>query len=106
MQMRCKVMNLNNNINLYKEIKQVVLLARKNIIKNVNVIMVTAYFNIGKLIIESEQKGQKRAEYAKEIIKELSNKLFLEFGKGFSETNLKQMRKFYVTYKNCQTLSD
>ena len=68
--------------------------------------MVITYFEIGKMIIEEEQGGKMRAGYGKEIIKELSIVLSKEFGKGFSVTNLKQMRNFYVVYSKGQTLSD
>src|SRR5690606_962857 len=53
-----------------------------------------------------EQNGKDRAEYGKGILKELSNQLTKQFGKGFSETNLKQMRQFYLNYSIGQTLSD
>ena len=64
------------------------------------------YFKISRTIIEEEQKGKIRADYGKQIIKELSLRLTREFGKGFSSTNLKQMRQFYQTYSKSQTLSD
>ncbi len=58
------------------------------------------------LIVEEEQIGKERAEYGKSLLEELSKRLILEFGRGFSETNLKQMRRFYLTYSIRQTLSD
>jgi len=64
------------------------------------------YFEIGKMIVEEEQKGKEKAEYGKQILSELSEKLSAELGKGFSETNLKQMRYFYLTYSIRQTVSD
>ena len=79
--------------------------ARKSIVQTVNKTMVVTYFEIGKLIIEEEQNGKERAEYGKQIIKELSARLSIEFGKGFSITNLKQMRTFYLTYSKGQTVS-
>jgi len=60
--------------------------------------MTKTYFLIGKRIVEEEQNGNKRAEYGKNLIKILSKKLTKEFGKGFSETNLEQMRKFFKVY--------
>lgn len=68
--------------------------------------MVTTYFEIGRLIVEEEQNGKERATYGKEILKNLSIKLTKEYGKGFSETNLEQMRKFYKVYGISQTLSE
>lgn len=79
--------------------------ARKFIVKNVNQTIVLTYFEIGKLIVEEEQKGKERAEYGKTILKELSYQLTKEFGKGYSVTNLQQMRKFYMIYRKQQTLS-
>ena len=79
--------------------------ARKSVLRTVNQTMVIAYYEIGKIIIEEEQNGDNRAEYSKGLLKELSNKLKNEFGKGFSITNLQQMRNFYLIYQKQQTLS-
>ncbi|MPM85609.1 putative nuclease YhcG [bioreactor metagenome] len=68
--------------------------------------MVTTYFEIGRMIVEEEQKGKERAEYGQQLINELSYKLSTEFGKGFSPTNIKQMRSFYLIYSKGQTVSD
>jgi len=67
--------------------------------------MTKTYFLIGKRIVEEEQNGNKKAEYGKNLIKILSEKLTKEFGKGFSQRNLEQMRTFYVRYSIPQTLS-
>ena len=83
--------------------------AHKNIKTAVNLSMVYTYYNIGHMIVEEEQKGSDRAEYGKYILKELSAYLTGKFGKGFSVTNLQQMRQFYTIY-SCdqigQTRSD
>lgn len=55
--------------------------------------------------VEYEQRNQIRAEYGKQILKELSRELTREFGKGFSRSNLQNMRAFYLTYEKCQTPS-
>ena len=68
--------------------------------------MVEAYWNIGKIIVEQEQKGQGRAQYGDYILKYLSERLKNDFGKGFSITNLKYMRNFYNAFPIGQTLSD
>ena len=68
--------------------------------------MVTTYFEIGRMIVEEEQNGKERAEYGKQLIKGLSDKLTKEFNKGFSVTNLKQMKTFYLVYRKGQTVSD
>lgn len=71
--------------------------------------MLYTYFEIERMIVEEEQNGQDRAEHGKYILKELLSHLRGEFGKGFSATNLKQMRKFYSIYAKdaiSQTMSD
>ena len=90
---------------IYQEIHDLLHKARQNIISNVNSTMTKTYFLIGKRIVEEEQDGNKRAEYGKNLIKMLSEKLTKEFGKGFSQRNLEQMRTFYVRYSIPQTLS-
>ncbi len=60
--------------------------------------MVYTYFEIGKIIVDEEQKGKTRAEYGKKILKGLSERLSKEFGRGFSVDNLENMRRFYLTY--------
>ena len=58
-----------------------------------------------KVIIEDEQENSERAEYGKKLLKELSKKLTKEYGKGFSKSNLFNMKKFYLKYQKFQTLS-
>ena len=91
---------------IYQEIHDLLHNARQNIISNINSTMTKTYFLIGKRIVEEEQDGNKRAEYGKNLIKMLSEKLTKEFRKGFSETNLEQMRKFFKVYGIPQTLSE
>jgi hypothetical protein len=57
-------------------------------------------FEIGRRIVEHEQKGEKRAEYGKELLKELSIRLKEEFGGGFSAVNLSLMRKFFLMWED------
>ena len=83
--------------------------ARKKVVTTVNQTMVLTYFEIGRMIVEEEQKGENRAEYGKKILEILSEKLTEIYKKGFSVTNLRQMRQFYVVYSENgihQTLSD
>jgi predicted nuclease of restriction endonuclease-like (RecB) superfamily len=84
---------------LFEQVSALIESARYSVIRATNVTMVTTYFLIGRQIIEHEQAGEKRAQYAKKIIEELSQKLTTKFGKGFSMRNLEQMRKFYSLYK-------
>lgn len=92
--------------NLYKSIAEILKNSRQRALRTINQTMVKAYFEIGRIIVEEEQKGEVRATYGKEIMKNLSEKLTFEFGKGFSETNLKQMKSFYLSYRIGQTVSD
>ncbi len=97
------------NPGFFESVSDVLSRARKNAKTAVNLSMVYAYYEIGRMIVEEEQHGQNRAAYGKQIIQELSNYLTKKFGKGFSITNLKQMRQFYTVYsldQISQTLSD
>ena len=76
--------------------------AKKRTKTAVNISMVYTYYEIGKMIIEEEQNGSDRAEYGKNILQNLSMYLNERFGRGFSITNLKQMRKFYIVYSSDQ----
>jgi len=96
----------NTQADFYNKIVNLLKEARKGVVQTVNKTMVYTYFEIGRMIVEEEQKGKERAAYGKQILKGLSEKLRLEFGKGFSVTNLKQMRQFYLSYSIGQTLSD
>lgn len=74
--------------------------AQNNAKTAVNLAMVYSYYEVGRMIFEEEQKGSDRAAYGKYLIKELSEYLTSEFGKGYSQENLKLMRRFYVVYSN------
>ena len=91
--------------NFYNKVKELLHIARKTVVQKVNKTMVVTYFEIGKIIVEEEQKGKERAEYGKQLTRELSTRLSREFGKGFSITNIQQMRSFYLIYQKQQTLS-
>jgi len=68
--------------------------------------MVLTYFEIDKMIVEEELKDKERADYGRQLIPLLFKKLTKDFGIGFSETNIKQMRGFYNSFSKRQTLSD
>jgi predicted nuclease of restriction endonuclease-like (RecB) superfamily len=95
-----------NDDSFYSRILDLLKSARKTVVQSVNKTIVDTYFEIGRLIVEEEQNGKSKAEYGQNLIAELSHKLTTEFGKGFSTTNLKQMRTFYLTYSKGQTVSD
>ncbi|MCB9425627.1 MAG: DUF1016 domain-containing protein [Flavobacteriales bacterium] len=88
-----------------KEAVDLLRLAKQQVVKQINSTMTYTYFELGRLIVEEQQKGEDRAEYGKSLLKNLSETLTNEFGKGFSVDNLENMRRFYLTYKNSETLS-
>ena len=83
---------------VYSRIRKIIEDARGNIARAVNTQMLIAYWHIGKEIVEEEQRGKSRAEYGESILKKISEKLTIEFGKGFDESNLRNIRHFYRTY--------
>jgi predicted nuclease of restriction endonuclease-like (RecB) superfamily len=82
----------------FEEIRTILHQARQNALTAVNSAMVEAYWQIGRRIVEEEQKGEDRAAYGKKLLQALAQQLTQEFGKGFSVSNLEYMRKFYLTY--------
>lgn len=74
--------------------------ARERVKTSINTTMVYTYYEIGRKIVEQEQKGKNRAEYGKELLNKLSYELTKEFGVGYSLTNLKLIRKFYLLYRD------
>ena len=92
--------------NFYKSIKNILQTARDIVYKKINFVMVEAYWNIGKQIVEEEQNGEYKASYGSKLIQNLSKQLTSDFGKGFTSTNLKMMRQFYNTFPNSHTLCD
>ncbi len=86
------------NQNLYNAIEQVIVRARATAYRSNNTILLKMYWEIGKLIIEDEQKGQVRAEYGKAVLKNFASQLTIEFGRGFDFTNLTNMRKFFLAF--------
>lgn len=84
---------------LLERVRELVQTARKSAAATVNSLQVITNFQIGRMIVEHEQRGAQRAKYGKMILKTLSEHLTAEFGRGFSEDNLSNMRKFYLVYK-------
>lgn len=85
---------------LLKRIVTILEDSRTNIVRSVNSQMVQAYWLIGKEIVEVEQTGDNRAGYGKKLLENLSRNLTDHYGKGFSVTNLKYIRQFYLLYKD------
>lgn len=90
---------------LVKSIESIVSSSKDKIANTINDTMVETYWNIGKYIIEFEQKGKIKAEYGKQLLLRLSKDLKLRLGKGFSRSNLYNMRKLYELYPIFQPLA-
>jgi len=86
----------------FNDIREILRAARRKAYGAVNFAMVEAYWHIGRRIVEEEQNGKERAEYGTFLIKELSDRLAGEFGKGFSIANLKNFRQFYIVFPDFQ----
>ncbi|MCY7310151.1 MAG: PDDEXK nuclease domain-containing protein [Chitinophagaceae bacterium] len=92
--------------NIYIDIKTILEQARESAVRSVNFAMVIAYWKIGERIVEEELKYQKRAGYGEKIIDALALRLTNNFGKGFTSTNLRYMRLFYLAFPIHHSLRD
>ena len=72
--------------------------ARQAAARSVNALMTASYWEIGRRIVEAEQKGKRRAGYGEQLMERLSADLTTRFGRGFSPDNLENMRRFFVAY--------
>jgi len=99
--------NMDNALdkNLLNELKSIIQLAKTNVVTVVNTTMVQTYWQIGKMLVEDEQQGKKRAKYGKQQLQHISNELTKEFGKGFDVSNLRNMRRFYIAFPIRETVS-
>lgn len=90
---------------LKSQISELLLLGREKAGRAINTVLVQTYWQIGRHIVEFEQNGKDKAEYGSELLDRLSRDLSMEFGKGFSRSNLFQIRQFYLKFPKIQTLS-
>jgi len=95
---------MQNIDNLYKIVHEIIDNARSRVYQTVNIEMLQTYWNIGRVIVEEEQRGKGRAEYGSFLILNLSEKLTREYGKGFTISNLKYMRQFYQVFEKGHAL--
>jgi predicted nuclease of restriction endonuclease-like (RecB) superfamily len=86
------------SVELLSSVRQIIETARDKVYRSSNTILLETYWQIGRLIVEDEQKGANRAQYGKATLKHLSQALTLEFGKGFDESNLRNIRQFYLAF--------
>ena len=86
------------NGDLFNAIKEIITQSRLRVFRIANAALLQSYWHIGKLIIEDEQQGKLRADYGKGTLNTLSKQLTFEFGKGFDESNLRNIRTFYNSF--------
>ncbi len=103
---------MNDHITVYNsiaeapaQIRRIVEQSRQQLAQLANTELLHAYWEIGQVIVEQEQHGNTQAGYGKSLIKSLSKELSRELGKGFSVSNVFNMRNFYLTYQKFQTVS-
>ena len=89
----------NNQMKLFSAVPNIIPAARQLAYCTSNNILLNMYWQIGHLIVEEEQGGKQKAAYRKTLLKQLSYQLALEFGKGFDERNLNNMRTFYLAFE-------
>jgi len=92
------VAKIKNDSDFYKHIADLLAYSRRYAKQQIDRTIVTTYYEIGKMIVEREQQGEKRAKYGTRLIKELSEYLTIHYGKGFSIPNLRNIRQFYLVY--------
>lgn len=88
------------------DIETLVNASKSELATSINKVMTVTYWSIGKYIVEFEQDGKAKAKYGKNLLSTISKELTLRLGKGYSRPNLNNMRKFYLKYSDCQTVSD
>ena len=85
---------------LFERISALIEEARKRVVTTVNIAEVYTKYSIGQYIVEDEQQGEYRAQYGKQVLQNLSTRLTERFGDGWSYSNLRQIRQFYLVYGN------
>ena len=95
--------NIENTEDLYHKVARLIEESRAHIVASINLAEVYTKFRIGQYIVEEEQRGETRAQYGKQVLQSLATKLTENFGNGWSYSNLRQMRQFYVVYSNLTT---
>lgn len=97
-------MKIEKSGNLFAEIRDAILTARNLAYKSSNTILLNMYWEIGRIVVENEQQGKSKAEYGQATLKYLSAQLTFEFGAGFDESNLRNIRRFYLAFQKRDAL--
>jgi predicted nuclease of restriction endonuclease-like (RecB) superfamily len=98
-------MSSNEMDMLAAEIRAIMKTARANLSREINTTMLNTYWQVGRIIVEREQDGNLKAQYGKRLLIELSKRLTTELGRGYSRSNLYNMRELYLQYPKIQTAS-
>ena len=93
-------LNYNSEQNFITELKAIVSVCRQKAYSIIDTAQVVMNWNIGKRIVEQEQCGQAKAQYGKYVVKLASKELTAEYGNGFSESNIRSFRKFYIEFSS------
>lgn len=101
-----KLIKSSNFERMILDIEKLVNASKTELATSINKVMTVTYWSIGKYIVEFEQDGNAKAKYGKNLLFTISKELTLRLGKGYSRPNLNNMRKFYLKYSDCQTVSD
>ena len=88
------------NVAFFDGIRELIAGARTTVARGVDLVQVHTNFEIGRRIVQEELRGEDRAAYGEEVVRELARRLTGEFGRGFSLSNLKSMRQFYLQYQD------
>ena len=83
---------------LYQSVRRVIQESRRVVSRVANFAMVETYWRVGHLIVEDEQQGRRKAEYGKAVLADLARRLTSEYGSGYDESNLRNMRSFYLAF--------
>lgn len=89
---------------LLNQLRTLIVQARQQALRAVDVVQVRTCWEMGRHIVEFEQGGAERAEYGARLLPRLAERLTVEFGKGFDASNLRYMRLFYQAFPNCDAL--
>lgn len=100
-----KPQRLNRYLSLFSKVTELIDESRQRAARSIDTLMASTYWGIGQIIVEREQSGAHRAAYGEELIQRLAADLTARYGRGFSERNLEQMRRFYLGYPKAQTAS-
>lgn len=97
--MNGNIVKIESEETLFKMVSSLIENSRKHIAKTISATTVNTYYEIGHYVVEYEQQGCLRASYGKQVVKNLSDRLTRQYGRGWSVATLTNCRKFYVAYK-------